>query len=152
MFIWLNFIGVWHFSMSFAQPTPSLPKTPSTKGSVIMDPTTNVSIRDRRPSTTACLCCVAMGTNKVKKCALRNIIFCTRAARAGQKSIVPGLTSPITNQGRIPFHMYFLSPHLPQFQQSAGATHLWSLWSAFPLKVHKREIFFVSDFEFFTIL
>jgi hypothetical protein len=27
-----------------------------------------------------------------------------------------------------PFHMSFLSPHLPQFQQSAGATPLWSLW------------------------
>ncbi len=26
-----------------------------------------------------------------------------------------------------PFHMYYLTPLLPQFQQSAGATHLKSL-------------------------
>ncbi len=33
--------------------------------------------RDRRPSTTDCPVCWAMGTHKVKKCAVRKQIFCT---------------------------------------------------------------------------
>jgi hypothetical protein len=53
--------------------------------------------------------------------------FCTgptRAAEEGQKSLVPAQRAPQTSQGRDPFHMYPLSPYLPQFQQSAGATPL----------------------------
>jgi hypothetical protein len=45
--------------------------------------------RDRRPSTTACPGCWAMGTNTEKKCAKKKIIFCaglSRTANAGQKS------------------------------------------------------------------
>ncbi len=42
---------------------------------------------------------------KVKKCAARKMIFCTgltRAAKAGQKSIVPVRQAQRTNQGRAP--------------------------------------------------
>jgi len=34
--------------------------------------------------------------------------------------------------GRDPLYKYSISPHLPQFQQSAWATPLWSLWLALP--------------------
>ncbi len=54
-----------------------------------------------------------MWTNKVKKCAVRKIIFCsglTRAAKAGQKSIVPARQTQRTNQGRIP---YICTPRVP---------------------------------------
>jgi hypothetical protein len=47
-----------------------------------------VILRDRRPSTPDCPGCWAMGTNKVKKCMVRKIIFfsgLTRAAKAVQK-------------------------------------------------------------------
>jgi hypothetical protein len=40
--------------------------------------------RDRRPSTTACLGCWEIGTNKVKKCAARKIIFCILADQSRQ--------------------------------------------------------------------
>jgi hypothetical protein len=64
--------------------------------------------RDRQPSTPDCpqVACWPMGTNKVKKCTARKIIFCTgltRAAQAGQKSIVPERRVQRTNQGRTPF-------------------------------------------------
>jgi hypothetical protein len=58
----------------------------------------------------------------------RKNIFCTeptRAAKAGQKSLVPA--SPANQPRKSPFHMYSLSLHLLQFQQSAGATPLYSL-------------------------
>ncbi len=67
--------------------------------------------------------------NKVKKCAVRRIIFCTgltRGAKAGQKIYCTGTTSP-TNQIRKdpdPSHMFSKSPHLPQFQQSTKAAPL----------------------------
>ncbi len=68
------------------------------------------------------------------KCAMRKIIFCTertRAAKARQKScIVPARRVQRTKQGWIPlFSILFLSPHSPQFQQSAGATSLLYLWT-----------------------
>ncbi len=61
--------------------------------------------RDRRPRTSACPGCWAMGTNK--NCAMRKIIFCTgltRAAKARQKSscIVPARRVQRTKQGWIP--------------------------------------------------
>ncbi len=50
-----------------------------------------------------------------------------KPAEAEEKYLVSGTTSP-TNQPREDlFHLYSLSPHSPQFQQSAGATHLVSL-------------------------
>jgi hypothetical protein len=52
-------------------------------------------------------------------------IFCTgltRAAKAGQKSLVPAVYSKPTNQPRKDlFHIYSMSPYLSHFQQSAGA-------------------------------
>jgi hypothetical protein len=61
-----------------------------------------------------------MGTNKVKRCTAKKIIFCTwltRAAKAGQKSIVP---SRINQPNKEPSNFYSLSPHSAQYQQSAG--------------------------------
>ncbi len=55
-------------------------------------------------------------------------LYCTvptRAAKVGHKSLVLARQVHRTNQGKI--HLYSLSPHLPQFQQSAGATPLQSL-------------------------
>jgi hypothetical protein len=52
----------------------------------------------------------------------------TRAAKAGQKSLVQAQKTQQINQGRTLFYVYALSPHSPQFQQSAGATSLSILW------------------------
>jgi hypothetical protein len=53
----------------------------------------------------------------------KNILYWAyyRAAKAEQKSLVPARWAQGTNQGRSP-HLFSLSPHSPQFQQSAGAT------------------------------
>ncbi len=51
----------------------------------------------------------------------------TRAAKAGQKSLVPARHTQRTNQGRTPFHLYYLRPHSPQFQQSSQRPPLSSL-------------------------
>ncbi len=50
----------------------------------------------------------------------------TRAAKAVQKSLVSvvGTKSPTNQPRRNPFHLYSVSPHLRQFQQSTGATPL----------------------------
>jgi len=57
--------------------------------------------RDRRPCTAAGPgCCGRWGRVKVKKCAARKIISCTgltRAAKAGQKYMVPTRWAPWTN-------------------------------------------------------
>ena len=39
-----------------------------------------------------------------------------------------GTTSPTNQPRKGLLHLYFVSPHLPQFQQSAEATPLCSLW------------------------
>jgi len=62
--------------------------------------------RDWRPSTPACPGCWAMGTNKVKKCTVRKILFCTgliRAAKADKKLLYRHDKSEKTYQGRTPF-------------------------------------------------
>ncbi len=87
--------------------------------------------RDRRPNTPACSGCWAMETNKVKKCTVRKIIFCTgltRAAKAGRNSIVPARRVQRTNQGRTPFictlwvpiHLSFNSQQGPLFSSLSG--------------------------------
>ncbi len=66
----------------------------------------------------------------MKKCTGRKVIFCiglTRAAKAGQKSIIQARRVQRTIQGRTPVILSSLRPHSPQFQQSAGATDLYSL-------------------------
>jgi hypothetical protein len=40
------------------------------------------------------------------------------------------------------FHMYSKSPHLPQFQKSAGATPLWSLW----IRIHVQYYTIFMDY------
>ncbi len=82
------------------------------------------TIRYRRSSTTACPACWAVGANEFKQCTVREKIFCTwptRAAKVGQKSLVPARKAQPRKES---FHSYSLSPHLSQFQQSAGATPL----------------------------
>ncbi len=81
--------------------------------------------------------CLTYGTNKVKKCAVRKIIFCTwptKAAKAGPKIYCTGTTSPTagpkiyctgttspTNQPRKgPFHMYSKSPIYLSFNSQQG--------------------------------
>ncbi len=73
----------------------------------------------------------AGGTKEVGKCTMRKPIFCTgptRAAKAGQKISCTGTASPVNQPRGDSFHLYSLSPHLPQFQRSIGATPLWCLW------------------------
>jgi hypothetical protein len=56
-------------------------------------------------------------------------IFCTgqtRAAKAEQKSLVPAREAQQTKPRKDSFHLYSLSPHSPQFQQSAVATPLFT--------------------------
>ncbi len=82
-----------------------------------LEPETNI-LRDRLPSTTAW----AVGTKELKYCTARKNIFCTEPARAAQpeqKSLVPARQAQGINQGKDPFQLYSLSPHSPQFQQSA---------------------------------
>ncbi len=81
-------------------------------------------IRYRRPGTTVCPGCWAMGTHKVKEVRIK--MFCTgltRAAEAGKKIYFTGTMSQIHQPSKDPFLLYFISLHLPQFQQSGGATH-----------------------------
>ncbi len=83
-------------------------------------------LRDMRPGATSCLACWAMRTNKLKQCTVRGKICCTgltRAAKAGQKSLVPARRAQRTNQERNPFLCTLL---LPQFQHSARTTPLQS--------------------------
>jgi hypothetical protein len=83
------------------------------------------TLRDRRPCTTACLGCWAGGHinwNSVRWG--KNILYMlNRAGKAGKKSLIPRLAQR-TNQGPLSY-VTFES----QFQQSAGATPLWSLWA-----------------------
>jgi hypothetical protein len=98
---------------------------------------------DRRPSTTACQGCWAMGTNKVKKYAVGKIICVLgwlEQPRAGTKIYCTGTTRPTNQPRKNPFHMYSKSPHLPQFQQSAGASPLWSLWAALSTNLSQLHI------------
>jgi hypothetical protein len=72
-----------------------------------------------------------LGTNKVEKCTVRKIIFCTgltRAAKAGKKSIVPARRVQQTNQGRtpincqVPIHLSFNSQQGPPLSSLSGCS------------------------------
>jgi hypothetical protein len=87
---------------------------------------------DRRPGTTACPGCWEMGPHKKNLVCgeEKNILF--RADYSSQSRIKISCTStksPTNQPRKDPFHLYSISPNLPQFQQSAGATPLWSLCS-----------------------
>jgi len=86
-------------------------------------------IRYRRPGTTVCPGCWAMGTHKVKEVRIK--MFCTgltRAAEAAKKIYFTGTMSQIHQPSKDPFLLYFISLHLPQFQQSnSGRPSLVSL-------------------------
>jgi hypothetical protein len=58
----------------------------------------------------------------------KNLTELTRAAKAEQKLLYRhDKPNEPTKKGPLSF-VLFESPHSPQFQQSAGATHLQSLW------------------------
>ncbi len=64
-------------------------------------------LRDRRPGTTACLSCWAMGTHKVKKCAVRKkFVFCwaEKEQQRQDKNLLYWQTTS-TNQQKDPFHL-----------------------------------------------
>ncbi len=73
-----------------------------------------------------------MGTHKVKQCVVRekNILYWL-TAKTKDKNHLYWHDEPNepTKEGPF-FHLYSISPHLPQIQQSAGATTI--LWS----KIH----------------
>ncbi len=80
------------------------------------------TLRDRRPITTGCPACWALGTKEWKKCTSRKKIFCTgptRAAKAEQKSPVRA-RKPNKPTKKDPFICPLLSPHSPKFQPERG--------------------------------
>ncbi len=87
-------------------------------------------LREKRPSTAACPACggdedrgieILYGEEK-------NIFTePIRAANAEKKSLVPAWQTKRSNQGNNSFHLYSFSPHSPEFLQSAGATHVYSI-------------------------
>ncbi len=84
-------------------------------------------LRERRPSTTFCPGCWAMGTQNKKVCC-EEIIFVLDWLEQPRRIKISctDTTSPINHSRKDPFHLYSISPHLVQFQQSAGATPLWA--------------------------
>ncbi len=85
-------------------------------------------LRDRRPSTAACPACWAMGQKfEVMYFEENKILFCSQGRT---KISCIGTRSPTNQPRKDPFHLYSLSPHSPQFQQSTGAATLQSLRSS----------------------
>ncbi len=87
------------------------------------------SLRDRRPSTTACPACWAKETNELKK----YTVYCTgltRAAKAGQKSLVPSYQhdtpNEATKEGPLSFAL-FESPFTSVSKVRRGHPSLVSL-------------------------
>jgi hypothetical protein len=77
--------------------------------------------RYRRPSTTNWPGCWAMGTNKVKKCAVRKIIFCTKPPRQDKNLFyLHDEPEELTKEGPFSYVLCTHKPLLPQFQQSGA--------------------------------
>ncbi len=88
------------------------------------------TLRDIRPSTAAWPACWAIEKNRIEivYSEEKNLTELTRAAKAEQKLLYRhDKPNEPTKKGPLSF-VLFESPHSPQFQQSAGATHLQSLW------------------------
>jgi hypothetical protein len=90
--------------------------------------------QDRRPSTTACPGCWATVTNKVKKCAMRKIIFCIGLdieQPRQDKNLWFRHDEPIEPTN--PSQLYSMSPHLPQLHQEERPplSRLWFTISFF---------------------
>ncbi len=85
--------------------------------------------RDRRPSTTECPACWAMGTNKVKKCAVRKIIYFVLGwlEQPRQKSFVLAWRAQWTNHGRTLSHVLQESPFASVWKVRRGRPFLVSL-------------------------
>jgi hypothetical protein len=76
--------------------------------------------------TTASQACWVMGTHKVKNCVVRKIYFvlsCIELTRQ-DKNLLYRHAEPNESPKKGAFSYVLLEPHLPQFQQSAGATPL----------------------------
>jgi hypothetical protein len=107
-----------------------IPMSPNQEGcKKIQDKNQRHILRDRRPSTTACSACWAMGTYKqrIEIVYVGKKIFCTGptgADKTGQKISCTGTTKLMNQPRKDPFHLSSFSPHSPQFQQSAGAIPL----------------------------
>ncbi len=61
-------------------------------------------------------------TNTTNKRPIWMILLRIRAAKAGQKSLVPARQAPTSQPTKDLFPLYSLSPHFPLFQKSAEAT------------------------------
>ncbi len=88
------------------------------------------TFRERRPCTTACPGCRRrwghINWNSVR---WGKFFFLADQSSLGLIKVpCTDTTSPTNHPRKDPFHMYSLSPHSPQFQQSAGSIPLWSLW------------------------
>jgi hypothetical protein len=105
-------------------------------------------LRDRRPSTALpSLLGVGHKGIEIMYCTVRKNILCTgpiRAAKAEQKSLVPALQAPRTNQERTPFICPFWAPIHHSFNSQQGPERLerggWHLltcwnWGEWGLKV-----------------
>jgi hypothetical protein len=81
--------------------------------------------------------------------------FCTawadKSSQGRAKISCTDTTSPMNQLAKCPFHLYSLNLHSPQFQQSAGATPLYCLWSTYLINLflEKDTTFSVLYFYFF---
>jgi hypothetical protein len=84
------------------------------------------TLKDRRPSTTACPTCWTMGTKELKYCMVKKEYFVLdqleQSRQINDLLYQDDMPNEPTKEG--PFHLYSLSPHSPQFQETAGATPL----------------------------
>jgi hypothetical protein len=84
-------------------------------------------LRDRRPGKTASPAVWAVGTNELKQCWVREKKFVEGQLYEQprqNKNLLNWHDEPTIQPRRDPVHLYSLSPHLPQFLQSEGATLL----------------------------
>ncbi len=68
------------------------------------------------------------GIEKVYTVRKKYLYSADESSQGRTKISCTGTTSPTNQPRKGPFHLYSLNTHSPQFQQSAGATSLWSLW------------------------
>ncbi len=84
---------------------------------------------------------LGVGANKLKKCAVRKIIFCTkptRATKARQESIVPARGAQPTKEG--PLSYVLQESPFASVSTGGGATPLKSLWETLTMGTDREQL------------